>query len=99
MALANLPLFLIPILEILIAIIYFFIFNTFYKIIIQNIYETMQESIASDYYSLLNITNYILLFIIGVFFILLNNQINSYFFDMALQVDKINPHIAPNAVL
>lgn len=80
MALANLPLFLKPILEILIAIIYFFIFNTFYKIIIQNIYETMQESIASDYYSLLNITNYILLFIIGVFFILLNNQINSYFF-------------------
>lgn len=74
------PNILKPFLEIGISFIYIFLFNKIYVFLMKNIYITMKEEIASDYYTLINLINYILLFFIGGFFLLINCNSNHYIY-------------------
>lgn len=75
---SQIPIFLKPFIEIFLGFLYLCIFNKLYKNFINNIFYTMKESEASDQYSLLKMINYLLLFLIGAIFLLLNVTNNSY---------------------
>lgn len=80
MNLSELPMMLKLLIEILFSCLYIFLFNKIYNHFVENIYHTMKEESASDYYSLLNMGNYIVLFFIGTIFILLNTNTKHYLF-------------------
>ena len=75
---SQIPILCKVIIEILVLVLYVMIFNNLYKITIDTFYDTMKEEYANDYYSLLNIFNYILLFFIGSFFLIMNASGNNY---------------------